>query len=223
MTWLEYFHDCVDRFNFVPWRWDYSEDANLCAFASKEQFKQWYGQEPGPWHKWGVPSYRDESFYVRELTTMSMLLRPKRIVEFGTSLGIGTLLLRILNPTAGIWTIDNAATVRLSDGRDVEIGYLAKLQNISVHFVNSRSADFALDNVDLCFIDGDHSYEGVTADQERAWANRNPERGVIAWHDHNERHPGTLRAVSEFTASKRLLLQSRSDSCTVWTIWGEPK
>ena len=220
MNWLDYFRMCASKFDFVLWQWDYDGDMNLRAFASKAAFTAWFGQPPGPWHVHGVPSHRDESFYTRELATVSMLVRPKRVVEFGTALGIGAILLQLLNPDAEVTTVDIADTMRLPDQRFADIGYLAIIQDTGINFIRCDSVKYVEENVDLCFIDGDHSYAGASADTARAWANRNPERGAIVWHDHNERHPGVLRAVAEFEYDNGLPVNREPDSATVWASWG---
>jgi hypothetical protein len=219
MDWLAYFHERVAAFDFHPWLW-LGDDENLRAFASRESFAQWYGQPPGSWHVHGVSSYRDESFYVRELATLSMLVKPRRVVEFGTALGIGAVLLRILNPDAELTTIDIADGVYLPNGKTVGVGYLARIQEAGIDFVQGDSASYCAEGVDLTFIDADHSYEGVALDSICAWDNRNQKLGAIIWHDYNERHPGNQQAVNEFCTNRGLTLNSLSDSCTVWVTWG---
>ena len=217
MTWQEYFLTRLEQFDFKPWPF-YGDDKNLLAFGSKEEFASWYCQPPG---QVGEP-YRDESFYPREFTNLSRLVCPKKIVEFGTSLGIGTLILRILNPDAELITVDNRTMQYIPGNIEVVTGLLAIHEGIKASFVHGKSWEFATANVELCFIDADHSYEGVAADNERAWKNRNPERGAIFWHDHNNRHLGVMRAVKEFVERHQLTLKATSDSAIVWTEWGIP-
>ncbi len=206
---LEYLHDCLRRADFTPYPWE-GEDRNIGAFRSKEEFIAWYCQPPGVE---GEP-YRDRGFYTRELAMLSALVQPKVVVEFGTSLGIGTCLLRWLNPEADLATVDNSIVACLPGGA-VEMGYLARLQEFSCKYVYDVSWAYARKDVGLCFIDADHRYEGVIKDSWRAWNNR-ADRYAIAWHDHNDRHPGVLRAVEEFCSSVGAALQSRPDSDTVW-------
>lgn len=49
----------------------------------------------------------------------------------------------------------------------------------------------------LLYIDGDHSYEGVTADL-RAWVPKVVSGGVVALHDYENTSYGVKRAVQEF-------------------------
>lgn len=213
---LNYLYNCLQQVEFIPYLWS-GEDKNLAAFSSKEEFIAWYCQPPGTV---GQP-YKDRGFYCRELAMLSRLIKPRVIVEFGTSLGIGTCLLRWLNPDAHLLTVDiNTVTFMPGDIR-VPMGCLARWQKIKCCYVTCNSWEFNRPDVDLCFIDADHSYEAVKKDSERAWLNKSSDHiWAIAWHDHNNRHPGVMQAVTEFCASKDVILRSRSDSDTVWIMGG---
>lgn len=213
---LDYLRVCIESAGVLPFPWD-GEDKNLLAFRSKEELAAWYCQPPGVV---GEP-YRDRGFYTRELAMLSRVVQPKSIVEFGTSLGIGTCLLRWLNPSARLVTVDTEEYTYMPGERRVPIGYLAKWNGILCEYVFGTSCDYIGKNVDLCFIDGDHSYAGVIADSQRAWINRaSGGRWVIVWHDHNDRHPGVMRAVEEFCHANGAWLESREDSDTVWIRGG---
>lgn len=56
--------------------------------------------------------------------------------------------------------------------------------------------------VDLLFIDGDHSYKGVSSDYE-CWYPHVRDEGVIAFHDYHKNWPGVIKFIDE-TASKDL-------------------
>ena len=218
---LDYFRNCMEQAEIIPYEWD-GEDRNIGAFRSKEELISWYGQPPGVVNQ----PYRDRAFYTRELAMLSQLIRPATIVEFGTSLGIGTCLLHWLNPDARLITVDIADETFLPGDRRVPIGYLAKHQNIPCEYVQKPSFEYQIYDVDLCFIDADHTYESVLKDSERAWLNRSMARPwAIAWHDYNDRHPGVMAAVQEFCTAKNAIrhggrLHTKSDSDTVWMdLW----
>lgn len=213
---LDYLRDCLQRATLVPYQWD-GEDRNVGALRSKDELVAWYSQPPAPD---GTP-YRDRAFYCRELAHISRVIRPKVIVEFGTSLGIGTCLLHWLNPAAELITVDiNTETFVPGDVR-VPIGALAKYQGIPCEYVNCPSWECDYQGVDMCFIDGDHDYGAVLADSHCAMRNRSTSgKWAIVWHDYNARHPGVVAAVSEFCQSRSLSLQSRPDSDTVWVEGG---
>ncbi len=210
---LKYLRDCLEKVELIPYEWD-GEDKNIGAFRSKEELVAWYGQGPGVD---GEP-YRDRGFYCRELAMLSRIIQPDFIVEFGTSLGIGTCLLRWLNPSAQLYTVDVELQTFMPENKIVPMGHLAKHQEIICNYVTTSSSDFRTRRgVDLCFIDADHSYESVVKDSERAWQNRSTGKPwAISWHDYNTRHPGVQRAVLEFCMKKKLTLKIREDSDTVW-------
>lgn len=186
------------------------EDKNLRAFATRDTFRDWYGQPPG------LPgeSYRDEGFYTRELARLSQL-KPKKIVEIGTSLGIGTLLLSILNPGAQLVTIDHRTRIPAGDGKEYVVGSLASWNGADFIQIVADSKDQIQSGVELCFIDGGHDYDTVLSDSHNAWVWR-ADKWAIAWHDYNDRHPGVMRAVGEFCSKHNLWLQQLPDSSTVW-------
>lgn len=219
MTPLDYMRERLSAAKFTPYTW-LGEDMNLGAFNSHERFIQWYSQPPGVENQ----PYRDRAFYCRELARVSQLIQPRKVVELGTSLGIGTCLLRWLNPDAELVTVDCNEWSFLPGNVRVEIGHLAKYQGIECEYVRGNSWDYSAigkPSVDLCFIDADHSYIAVALDSEQAWYNRSRDkRWAIIWHDHNNRHPGVVTAVREFCAHHRLLLQQEPDSDTVW-VTGE--
>jgi hypothetical protein len=214
---LDYLAMSLKNAEFVPYPW-IGEDKNIGAFISRKSLIEWYCQPPG---LDGEP-YRDRGFYTRELAMLSRIVQPRVVVEFGTSLGIGACLLRWLNPKASLVTVDiNEETYMPGDLR-VEIGHLAKYQNIACKYVQGNSWGYRRPSgVDLCFVDGDHSYEAVAKDSKRAWGNRAIDHPwAIVWHDYNERHPGVVQAVTEFCSANSLKPQSKQDSDTVWVIGG---
>ena len=212
---LNYLRKCLEVCQFRPYQWD-GEDRNIGAFRSREELAAWYCQPPAPD---GTP-YRDRGFYTRELAAISLAVRPRVVVEFGTSLGIGTCLLGWLNPDAALTTVDNRQDTFMPGNRVVPIGHMAQMQGLTCDYVCGDSWDYTDEGVDLCFVDADHSYAAVVADSTRAWWNRSDDGHpwAILWHDHNERHPGVVRAVAEFCGKVGVELQSMPDSDTVWIM-----
>lgn len=213
---LDYLRACLETADLRPYPWD-GEDKNLGAFRSREELIAWYCQPPGV----VAQPYRDRGFYTRELASLSQWVRPRTVVEFGTSLGIGTCLLAWLNPTAWLVTVDVNDKTYMPGDKIVPMGYLAVWQGIKCGYVLCKSWEYVATNVDLCFIDANHEYWPVLADSDRAWKNRSTDhRWAILWHDHNDRHPGVMRAVEQFCHEKKLILQSEPDSDTVWVMGG---
>merc|ERR1711937_1025669 len=67
-----------------------------------------------------------------------------------------------------------------------------------------RSVDaaawIASDSLDLVFIDGDHSYDGIREDFG-VWRPKLRIGGILAGHDYSLWFPGVVRAVHEFALS----------------------
>ena len=63
------------------------------------------------------------------------------------------------------------------------------LLNVRTYDINSRDFDYTFleEPPGLVFIDGDHSYAGVKADSEKAFAHL--KQGIVVWHDCYQPHP----------------------------------
>lgn len=61
---------------------------------------------------------------------------------------------------------------------------------------DSRKVPFEAE-IDVLFVDGDHSYEGCKADIEH-WYPKMKNDGVMLFHDCDETSPGVVQAVKEF-------------------------
>lgn len=64
--------------------------------------------------------------------------------------------------------------------------------------------------IDVIFIDGDHTYEGCKADID-AWFPLMSADGVMLFHDADETSPGVVKAVEEFAENNKL------------TVWYSPE
>jgi predicted O-methyltransferase YrrM len=119
-------------------------------------------------------------------------LRPRRVCEIGTSAG-GTLYLltRVSEPDALIVSIDLTIAPHTAALRERFARPGQRLVSIAgdSHSEEETAAELerllAGEKLDVLFIDGDHSYEGIRADFER-YAPLVREGGIIALHDINE-------------------------------------
>jgi hypothetical protein len=104
--------------------------------------------------------------------------------------------------------------------------------NVSLH--RQFSTDFLpllKDNtLDVVYIDGDHSYEGVKKDLELSYP-KIKKYGWIMGHDYEMNHAktkyiynfGTKRAVDEFCAKYNLKIYAKGmDGCVSYAIWNVP-
>ena len=192
------------------------EDKNMKAFNSKEEYIEWFCFHPS------VPEpYRDDGFYVRELTMLSEYIHPSVVVELGTSVGMGTILLSNLNPEAKLYSVDIADTTFIPGNKIVPIGYLSKMNGIDCEYVHGKSYEFEPEEeVDFCFIDGDHLEEGVWKDSLWSWKHKSDDF-VIVWHDFRIGHPefqGLIRSITRFSAYVGKDVYKLKDSSTVWMI-----
>lgn len=79
-------------------------------------------------------------------------------------------------------------------------GRLSHNEKIIHYYTDSKVFDFSkhADSVDLYFIDGDHSYQGVYSDTKNIFSNRN-EQSIVVWHDfklgQNEYRAEVIKAV----------------------------
>ena len=129
---------------------------------------------------------------------LSILFKPKVIVEMGVNIGWTSLLLSKLNPEAIVHGVDIAETY--SDSL-LPTGFAVqhhKVKNYKLHLMNSW--DFSMPGqVDLCFIDADHFLPAVEKDTWRAWDNRNKEGDwCIAWDDYHVNNPDVFNTVNKF-------------------------
>jgi predicted O-methyltransferase YrrM len=136
------------------------------------------------------------------LATIVSALNPKKIFETGTFRGVGTLTMALNAPEADIYTLDlpenytPAAVETLSKGdkewvrlsrTSTGFAFLDHPAAKRIHQLRGNSLTFTppafLNNTDLCFIDGGHSYECIKADTETALKILAP-NGVIIWDDY---------------------------------------
>lgn len=79
-------------------------------------------------------------------------------------------------------------------------GRLSHNEKIIHYYTDSKVFDFSkhADSVDLYFIDGDHSYQGVYSDTKNIFSNRK-EQSIVVWHDfklgQNEYRAEVIKAV----------------------------
>ena len=59
--------------------------------------------------------------------------------------------------------------------------------------------------VNLLFIDGDHSYEGIKKDLN--WIDVVPRGGVIILHDYSSKYPGIIQAINEFRLQNPMVFE----------------
>lgn len=104
------------------------------------------------------------------------------IVEIGTNRGGTTAEIADAFPTREIHTVDcNLPVYGLNEE---DIGAECKsCNNVQLHRMDSKDFHHP-QGTGVIFIDGDHTWEGVKADTEKALAHYRNHRGIIIWHDY---------------------------------------
>jgi hypothetical protein len=163
--WQEFFVAQMNKVPFVPSEVPHNSAGSqeMQAHLSKEKYLQQY-------------CYSEAGC---TFAILSMLYQPKRITEMGTGWGIRTALLARLNPDAIVYSIELA-----EDMGGYSPGLLAK-HIPNVKFVKGDSNIWEIPEIDLCFIDADHSTESVLLDSKRAYLNRNVDNWCIIWDDYS--------------------------------------
>lgn len=120
------------------------------------------------------------------------------VVEIGCNKGLTTRDLALTNPTKFVYAVDYFVRRQDHDWQICErpsaeelCVYARHLRNVVVLHADSAQLNYeALVDVDLIFIDGDHTFEGVRADTEcalRFLSERG--HGTVVWHDYYETGP----------------------------------
>ena len=128
---------------------------------------------------------RDMVVPLVELLTLAAICRhkaPQRIFEIGTHTGSSTLVMALnVAEETEVLTLDLEPSEMIGSAyRDTETS-----SNIRQLYGNSVTFDYTpfLGAVDLIYIDGDHTYNGVKSDTEKAFTLLRP-GGVIVWDDY---------------------------------------
>lgn len=172
-----------------------------------------------------------DTHYYYCLAAMTGAVAPKRVLEFGTFLGISTLTIALNSPSdCRIHTIDlpdevspdAISTLKEADRLHVRtsrfrVGQAFHGQRVA-HKISQISANSLMLNLneylsnekmDLVFIDGGHSFEIIQRDTENALSVLSP-RGVILWDDYWWFYPEVVRYLDSL--SKQLPLYRLEDT-----------
>ncbi|MCS6859891.1 MAG: class I SAM-dependent methyltransferase [Abditibacteriales bacterium] len=160
---------------------------------------------------------------LKEMLTLAAICRyvqPRTVFEIGTYRGASTLLIAMNTPDdTEIFTLDLDPSERIAYKENVIADAFPQFtvgeayQNTSFAFKvhqllgNSLNFDYGpyIGAMDFVFVDGDHSYEFVKSDTEKAFQLIHP-GGVILWDDYlwDRRHPecaGVTRCLNEIKDS----------------------
>lgn len=163
-------------------------------------------------------------------------MKPRFCVEIGSAHGWSTCLIALAlveNGNGELWAFDPHIENTWSDGHpQTTLSSLTRnLKKVGVshrvHIVRSTTTDGADQlpaQIDLAFIDGDHSYEGVRSDWELIMP-RMSEWGVIVLHDSlwdvNASNPDYLKWRRDGIGVPRFLEELRVSGFPLVTIDGD--
>ena len=168
------------------------------------------------WSEDILPYYRDLAPKLPQEAT---------VVEVGTAFGRSAVYLAQQLDELGrrgvaIWCIDWWKGADFTDQIMRTLHKDASLREVQLlHIVRCDSARgarlFEDGSVDVCFIDADHSYDGMVRDLH-AWHPKIKSGGILAGHDYSrEDWPGVVQAVDEhFGGAEKIGRPTR----TVWEV-----
>ncbi len=132
------------------------------------------------------------------------------ILEIGCNKGITTRMLALNNPYKIIYGVDyveeNTGDLQQAAEKPPEIAMYARdLKNVVLLDLDSRKLNYDLlfQNVELIFLDGNHTYDFVKIDSEKALSYMKKRgSGTIIWHDYWKPQPwiGVMDYVDQFIA-----------------------
>lgn len=106
------------------------------------------------------------------------------ILEIGCADGCTTRILAESFPRRQIYAVDWSANPVSDTCRPANLcEQAAQLPNVHVIDTDSRSVSYP-ESIGFVYIDGDHSWDGVRADSERAFLFGRSHEVTIAWHDY---------------------------------------
>lgn len=127
----------------------------------------------------------------KELLLLNKLARKTpeggAIVEIGSYLGASSLVMSRANKKATLYCIDTWNNDAMSEGHwDTMQAFSHNTRGckniVPVRMWSYEAADQVPDNIDLLFVDGDHSYDGVKKDIDLYFP-KLKSGGVVAMHD----------------------------------------
>lgn len=122
------------------------------------------------------------------LKKLAQLFKVKNYMEIGTYIGTSiNIMSRVCEKCIGVTApIGSEISMRQwCKQRDIPdySSELVNVRNVFMHYGNSHEYDFSnIKDIDLFFIDGDHSYNGVCCDTAQIFKYRNKD-SIVVWHD----------------------------------------
>jgi predicted O-methyltransferase YrrM len=111
----------------------------------------------------------------RFLYNVACYYSPDKIVELGTSLGIGTISLALANEKSMVYTLEGSPELHRIASENFQKNHIFNIQPICGEFEKTLSALLdELKDIDLFFIDGNHTYDATLKYYELAIKHAKP-------------------------------------------------
>jgi predicted O-methyltransferase YrrM len=157
-----------------------------------------------------VGAINEESSHTNQVDLLYVAAMAKareavNIFEIGTYQGRTTYHLAMASPNARVTTLNLPPEKDPSVAAFLGIMYKGsdKEKQITQLYADSREFDPTpyTGQMDYIFVDGDHSYELVKNDTEKALVMLK-RGGMVVWHDYAAKSPGVVRYIKEFSQSR---------------------
>lgn len=135
----------------------------------------------------------------RLLRNLSLHSRPKTILELGTNLGLATCYLKAGSPSASVHTIEGAKALYDLAGEHFKELNLSITQYHGLFDAILEDIPSVIEQAELVYIDGDHTYEGTLRYFKKLW-NEGPPNQIIVMDDINW-SKGMRKAWAEIKAA----------------------
>lgn len=131
----------------------------------------------------------------------------RRIFEIGTYQGRTTYHLTLAAEDALVYTLNLPPEEDPSVAEFIGCWFKNTDRERQIRQIFANSSDFDptpyIGAMNLVFVDGDHSYEAVKNDSEKALQMLAP-GGIMLWHDFATKSPGVVRYLREFSRQRPL-------------------
>lgn len=202
---------------------EYQTHVEMISFSTLQKILK--GSDPHIFFKFGSQYGNINMMESIAIAYIASTLKPQRIFEIGTFDGFSTYHLAMNSPdNSEVYTLnlpvdgeikkhslldyydDNLTHAVLSD-REIGMFYknCSASKKVKQLFGNSLLFNFEdyKEKIDLCFIDGGHSFQCVTKDTENALKMLS-DKGVIIWHDFNIQHRDVYDFLMRFSLKHKI-------------------
>lgn len=175
-----------------------------------------------------------DATYYHALAAITLATQPRRVLEFGTYLGVGTLVIGLNAPNAEIVTLDLPEDAAVSSDHGLtstdvlhvssvrgKVGIAFRDHPIAARVTQARAdsltwrARDVVEDVDLVLVDGGHSRPLISADTANAF-DVISNRGSILWDDYFHLYPDVVDFLDDL-GHQRPLFAIGGTNLVIWS------